>query len=330
LTFIKKWSEAVSSYRSSLKYAPSKKTFPLYYISVNKDTVSVKLKRSTIRRAAQYNIDELLKIQQKEIRKITYHWLQISSLQQIDVEYETQDGSEIEIPQFESHSKSNHKIKETVGQNIWHREGKVWRIIYDNKPDSFGDLKGMLYIAQLLANPGKFISAAELMESSKKKRTSSKVDIGHGIDPDLIEKYGKMSDEQLHKQQLSKGGLGSAGDITDRKAIKDVKENIRKLEKSLEIAEETRDFDRASEIREELHKLRKYLARGVSIRGKSRKDRDTDTKIVKAVDRCINTAKKNIMEENESLWLHLYNTIKRRDCRFLYAPDRTIKWDVKI
>ena len=133
----------------------------------------------------------------------------------------------------------------------------------------------------------------------------------------------------MDEHQLSRSGLGSAGDITDKKAIKDVKENIRKLEKKLEIAEETHDSDWASEIREKLLELKKYLAKGVNIRGKLRKDKDTEDRIVKAVTRCINYSCGVIKNEHPSLGHHLDISITK-GCHFQYAPDRPIKWDIKL
>lgn len=352
LSFDRRWVDATNAFANSIRADSTDRYFPIYLISREKDIVSFKMEKHTIAKAARSNMRIIHSVQYRNIEKFSIEWPDISP-QNIDIySYQYEDTCADDDP-TKSHKPISEKIQRVqvdetqvgtsrndasglpmpdiaAGQNIWHKEGTIWSVTYENKTKPFHDLKGMRYMAQLLAKPGKSISAAELMETSKKRPTGPKTDISNGIDPELIENIGKMSDEQLDEQQLSRGGLSSAGDITDKDTIRDVKERILELEDSLGIAKDTRDSDRESIIREELNKLKKYLAGGVNIRGELRKDKDSDERIMKAVSRCIKYSCSVIKDEHPSLGHHLDISIKRRGHHFRYGPDRPIKWDVKI
>lgn len=103
VVFNKKWQEAAAAFRSSLKYGKSNNVYLLYHIILEDNNIDVKLKKSTIETGAKVNIDNLLKIQKMEIQKITYHWPEISSPEEIDIENKTQKVSTIETISTKEH-----------------------------------------------------------------------------------------------------------------------------------------------------------------------------------------------------------------------------------
>jgi hypothetical protein len=201
---------------------------------------------------------------------------------------------------------------------VFRIDGEIWNVVYEGQATRLRNLKGLRYIAYLLATPAKEFHVLDLIAEVE------------GIAAEgANETYSKISPEQLEKEyKLTPSFLGDAGDIIDSQTKKEIQKRLRGLHEDLAEAEKNNDLGLASKYKEEIEFLESYISQAYSKKkGRSRKAADPADKARKAVSRSITRSLRKIKIEHPSLWRHLYNSIKTGFfCS--YNPETRIDWSL--
>lgn len=201
---------------------------------------------------------------------------------------------------------------------VFRIDGEIWNVVYEGQATRLRNLKGLRYIAYLLATPAKEFHVFDLIAEVE------------GISAEATnEPYAKISQKQLKEEHsLTTSFLGDAGDILDAQTIKEIQEQLRGLHEDLAEAEKNNDLGMASKYKEEIELLESYISQAYSKKkGRSRKAADPADKARKAVSRSITRSLRKIKIEHPSLWRHLYNSIKTGFfCS--YNPETRIDWSL--
>ena len=212
-------------------------------------------------------------------------------------------------------------------ENIFHKNGAIWTILFNGKQTIMRDTKSIRYIAHLLNNPDKEIYCTTLYEMASGTMPNNKTD-----------DY-KVTEEQLAEQGMSFSNL--APDIPSQKDQEHFKEVITKLLNSREIAIElgkTEGIERAdyeltsyaASLLEdygiqvkigELHNIKfKVWPQGSKEMEKIRKN------VSNAITEKIEQFKKDLPELHSHLKAYLSTG---KNC--IYNPDASGKpWNVKL
>jgi tetratricopeptide (TPR) repeat protein len=194
---------------------------------------------------------------------------------------------------------------------MFKREGEFWTLVYRGTTFRLKDLKGLAYIAFLLAHPGERFHVHELIARVEG------VDPASPIAPGVTHEVGETHD------------LGDAGDALDRHAQADYRHRLRELAEELAEAERLNDIGRAERIRSEQDFLSMELHAATGIGGR-------DRKAVAHVERARSMVRKNIRagldrirDENAALGRYFATSIKTGYyCAYLPDPERKISWQL--
>jgi hypothetical protein len=178
---------------------------------------------------------------------------------------------------------------------VFRREGQFWTIAYRGTVVRLRDIKGLRYIATLLACPGKEIHVLELATAGA----------DHQRPP---------SDPALPSRLP--GGVGPALDARAKAAYRS---RLEELAAELQEARDWSDPERAARIELEIEALTGELASAVGLGGRDRETASPAERARVSVTKAIQTALRSIGRESPALAEHLAASIQTgRFC--LYAP----------
>jgi hypothetical protein len=173
------------------------------------------------------------------------------------------------------------------------REGRFWRLIWQDRVSAVPDGKGIRDLAVLLARPGRPVSALDLVEAA--------------------------------------GGVAAAetgtdlGPALDRQARRAYQERIVELDADIAAAEDGADLGRAERLRAERAMLIHELASALGLGGRARTVGDPVERARKAVTMRIRAVLRILDSADPALAKHLRNAVKTgRMC--VYEPDTEIVW----
>ena len=162
------------------------------------------------------------------------------------------------------------------------REGDFWTISYRDHTFRLKDMKGLYYIAHLLAHPGEQFHVHELVI--------------------VVDRAARADDTIPARRQLRvTNDLGDAGAILDPRAKAEYRSRLAELQSELADAEAANDGGRAERIREELETLEEQLATAVGLGGRDRKAADHAERTRSRVGRAIRNSLRSI-RENVRRW----------------------------
>jgi hypothetical protein len=165
------------------------------------------------------------------------------------------------------------------------REGDVWTISYAGAMFRLHDVKGLGYIAALLARPGRELPALELA--------------GAGL------------------------AAGGEAPLLDDRAKQEYGRRLEAIEDELDEARRWGDDERVAHLQEELDALGEELARAVGLRGADRGFASPAERARISVTKAIRTAIKLIAKSSPALAAHLEASIRTgRFCS--YAPPGAV------
>ena len=203
----------------------------------------------------------------------------------------------------------------TVSENVFRKEGEIWRIAFADKSISLKDAKGLQYIAFLISHARKPFHVLDLI--AEVEGSSSELD-------DKI--YGRMSREQLNNDHhLSISRTGNTHEILDYEATKSLKNKLNYLKEELAKAEGNNDEGWMSKLREEIEVIEKQLVNAYRPSGQLSNFTDSGDKARKRVANAITRSLKKIEKENIHLWRHL-NSFIDKGFRCSYDPPDDIEW----
>jgi tetratricopeptide (TPR) repeat protein len=178
------------------------------------------------------------------------------------------------------------------------REGDFWTIAYDGTTMRLRDLKGLGYLALLLARPGRDLHVLELVAADG------------GTAPDQT----GIAGEGLHP-----GRPAGLDPFVDARAKHEYRVRIEELRGDLEEARRFNDDERVALLEVELDALVGELSRAAGLGGRSRPSADPAERARVNVTKAIRTAIKLMERESPLLAQHLSASV--RTGRFCcYAP----------
>jgi hypothetical protein len=186
-----------------------------------------------------------------------------------------------------------------VSVNMFRREGDYWSVSFDGHTVRVRDLKGMRYLARLLADPGREYHVLDLVTA----------ETGHGAQLD-----------SSHAGNLPRSAFGDAGEILDARAKDAYRRRLAEIEDDIDQARAIGDAERAAQADAERDFLVRELARAFGLGGRDRRAASASERARAGVTRAIRQAIARIGEHHPQLGEHLNHTI-RTGTYCAYHPD---------
>ena len=176
--------------------------------------------------------------------------------------------------------------------SVFRREGDYWSLQFEGRTVRVRDLKGMHYLARLLAHPGQEFHALDLVAAES---------VG-----------GAPSDERM--------ALGDAGELLDARAKSAYRRRLAEIEDDIEQARALDDTEREAQADAERDFLIRELSRAVGLGGRDRRASSASERARVGVTRAIRYAMARIGEHHPLLGEHL-NLAIRTGTYCGYLPD---------
>jgi tetratricopeptide (TPR) repeat protein len=183
--------------------------------------------------------------------------------------------------------------------NVFRREGDYWSVIFEGRTVRVRDLKGMRYLARLLADPGREY---------------------HVLDLVAAETGSDAQGASSHAAGLPRSALGDAGEGLDAQAKDAYRRRLAEIDDDLEQARAIGDAERAAQANAERDFLVQELARAFGLGGRDRRAASASERARAAVTRAVRQAMTRIAEHHPQLGQHLSRTI-RTGTYCAYVPD---------
>jgi hypothetical protein len=179
------------------------------------------------------------------------------------------------------------------------REGDYWSVTFDGRTFHVRDLKGMHYVARLLADPGREYHVLDLVAAEHAPTRPVHVGVTHGLP---------------HR------GLGEAGEVIDAQAKEAYRRRLAEVDEDIEQAHAGGDGERAAQAETERDFLVRELARAFGLGGRARPGVSASERARAGVTRAIRHAIARIGEHDAPLGEHLSRGI-RTGTYCCYLPD---------
>jgi hypothetical protein len=183
--------------------------------------------------------------------------------------------------------------------NLFRREGDYWSLVFEGRTVRVRDLKGVRYLARLLAAPGREFHVLDLVAAET--GGSDRVASAQGAD-------------------LSRTRLGDAGEILDARAKDAYRRRLAEIEDDIDQARALGDTERAAQADAERDFLVRELSRALGLGGRDRRAASASERARVAVTRALRQAIARIDEHHPQLGEHLNRTI-RTGTYCVYLPD---------
>jgi len=177
---------------------------------------------------------------------------------------------------------------------ILQRQGKKWRIVFDGKESYVDHSNGVRYIAELLRQPDKALSAADLRDALSGRQK-------HWTSPGMKE--------------------------SDKKALLDYRRRYEEIIEGLEEARRNNDIGRAQLFEEEKSRLTVEIKTTQGLGGRGRKLGDDVKRARTTVCNAIDRAMSGIEKAHPALWAHLKSCL-HPGATPIYQPGRAMAWAV--
>ena len=194
----------------------------------------------------------------------------------------------------------------TADENVFHREGEYWSVVFQGQTIRLRDLKGLRYLARLLASPGRDFHVLELVADA----TGGAVEIDGTVEAGLTVSLGL-----------------DAGPLLDAQAKKAYRRRLAEIDEDGEDALAMGDHERAAQAEAERDFLVHELARAVGLGGRDRSAASMSERARASVTRAVRQAMAHIQKHHPVLGEHLERTI-RTGTYCSYLPDPQVSHEV--
>jgi len=178
---------------------------------------------------------------------------------------------------------------------LFRREGEFWTIAYRGVTCRLRDMKGMGYIAHLIAHPGHRIHVLDLFAQVG----------GSGAAPNPT--------ADLHAEDLEiVSDPGDASEVLDSRARAEYRQRLSELHAELEEAERNNDIGCAERTRNELDSLTDGLRSALGLGGRSRRFTAETERARGTVSKSIRVSLERIRRSHQELGAHLSREFFRR------------------
>jgi tetratricopeptide (TPR) repeat protein len=188
---------------------------------------------------------------------------------------------------------------QTSGGNIFRREGDYWLVVFDGHTARVRDLKGMRYLARLLADPGRE---------------------HHVLDLVAAESGGAQGGGRGQTTDLPLSALGDAGEMLDTRAKEAYRRRLAEIDDDIDEARAIGDTERAAQADAERDFLVQELARAFGLGDRDRRAASASERARAGVTRAVRQAILRIADHHAQLGEHLNHAI-RTGTYCAYVPD---------
>ena len=192
--------------------------------------------------------------------------------------------------------------------NVFRREDDYWSLEFEGRTVRVRDLKGMHYLARLLAHPGREFHALDLVAA---------------------ESVGVARSESSLTAELPRTALGDAGEMLDARAKNAYRRRLAEIEDDVAQARALGDAERESQADAEREFLVRELSRAIGLGGRDRRAASASERARVGVTRAIRYAMARIGEHHPLLGEHLDRAIRTGTyCGYLPDPRAVAGWKV--
>ena len=190
--------------------------------------------------------------------------------------------------------------------NVFRREGDYWTVTFDGSTVRVRDVKGMHYLARLLADPGREY---------------------HVLDLVAAETGGVAHLDSSQAASLPRSLLGDAGEMLDARAKDAYRRRLAEIDDDIDQARAIGDAERAAQADTERDFLLQELARAVGLGGRDRRAASASERARAGVTRAVRQAITRIGGHHRQLGEHLSRTIRTGTyCAYLPDPRAPAAW----
>ncbi len=177
--------------------------------------------------------------------------------------------------------------------NVFRREGDYWSVVFEGRTVRVRDLKGMRYLAQLLAHPGRDFHVLDLVAAETGQQTA----------------------------------LGDAGELLDERAKLAYRRRLTEIDDDIEQARALGDAEREAQADAERDFLVRELARAVGLGGRDRRAASASERARSGVTRAVRQGIARIGEHHPELGKHLDGTVRTGTyCAYVPDPGAPAAW----
>ena len=181
----------------------------------------------------------------------------------------------------------------TTETNVFRREGDYWSVVFDGRTVRVRDLKGIRYLAQLLANPGREVHVLDLVAGETGQPMA----------------------------------LGDAGVMLDERAKSAYRRRLAEIEDDIEQARALEDAVREAQADAERDFLVRELARAVGLGGRDRRATSASERARSGVTRAVRKGIARIGEHHPQLGEHLNQAVRTGTyCAYVPDPSAPAAW----
>jgi tetratricopeptide (TPR) repeat protein len=181
----------------------------------------------------------------------------------------------------------------TTETNVFRREGDYWSVVFEGRTVRVRDLKGMRYLAQLLAKPGREFHVLDLVAAET-------------------------------GQQVA---LGDAGEMLDERAKTAYRRRLAEIEEDIDQARVLEDDVREAQADAERDFLVRELSRAVGLGGRDRRAASASERARSGVTRAIRQGIVRIGEHHPQLGEHLDGAVRTGTyCAYVPDPGAPTAW----
>ena len=193
-------------------------------------------------------------------------------------------------------------------ETVFRREGEFWTVAYDGQTIRLRDVKGLGYIASLLACPGRDVHVLELVSAASGVRADG----------------APLADPELTRSRSS-----DAGSLLDERAKREYRKRLQLLADELQQARDWRDPERVARLEEEIEVVTQELAQAVGLGGRDRTFSSPAERARISVTKAIRTAIKLIGNQCPALAAHLDASIQTgRFCSYSTPGAAPPRWSL--
>ncbi len=183
--------------------------------------------------------------------------------------------------------------------DVFRREGDYWLVVFEGQIVRLRDMRGIRYLARLLANPGREFHVVDLVG---------------------LEQGGPADTTHVTEPGLRFRDAGDAGEMLDTRAKEAYRRRLTEIEDDLEEARAFGDASRVAQATAERDFLARELSRAVGLGGRDRRVGSAAERARASVTRAVRQAMGRIRAQHPPLGAHLERAI-RTGTYCVYRPD---------
>ena len=189
--------------------------------------------------------------------------------------------------------------------NVLRHEGDYWSVGFDGRTTRVRDLKGMRYLARLLADPGREFHVLDLVAAEA----------------------GSTATDGGRTASVWDSALGDAGELLDEQARTAYRRRLAEIDEDIDRAQAIGDTERAAQAATERDFLMRELSRAFGLGSRTRRAGSASERARAAVTRALRTAMARIDNHHPALGDHLDRAVHTGTyCSYQPDPRIPTKW----